>query len=81
MCYIQGIVYRILKPGVDDNRLPLNYHGITLVSVPSKIYCKVFNYRLDTFLETNDVLCEKQNGFRTKRSCEDNIYNLFNKKV
>ncbi|CAC5419450.1 unnamed protein product [Mytilus coruscus] len=41
-----GVVNPILKPGTNDKRLPTNYRGITITSVPSKIYCSVLNSRL-----------------------------------
>jgi len=65
-----GVINPILKPGSDDDRQPLNYRGITLMSVPCKIYCYILNQRLSTWLEHNDILCDEQNGFRSGRSCE-----------
>ena len=74
--WTSGVVNPILKPGTNDKRLPTNYRGITITSVPSKIYCSVLNFRLCKQLEDNDILCEEQNGFRPKRSCEEHIYSL-----
>lgn len=56
----------------------MNYRGITLVSVPSKIYCQchVLNSRLNEWMEANKILCDEQNGFREKRSCEEHIHTL-----
>ena len=70
--WTRGIINPIYKPGSDDDRNPLNYLGITLISVPCKIYCSVLNARLTSWLEAND----EQNGFRRGRSCEDHIYTL-----
>ena len=36
----------------------------------------MLNNRLSTFLESNSLLAEEQNGFRPKRSCEDHITTL-----
>jgi len=72
-----GVINPILKPGSDDDRLPLNYRGITLISVPCKIYCYVLNRRLSAWLEENNILCDEQNGFRRERSCEEHIHSLY----
>lgn len=70
----KSIVSPIPKAG--DNRDPLNYRGISLISIPCKIYCDVLNRRLSALLEKNDLLCEEQNGFRKNRSCLDHLYTL-----
>jgi hypothetical protein len=46
--WTSGIINPIFKPGSDDKKDPLSYWGITLISVPSKIYCNVLNTRLLT---------------------------------
>ena len=74
--WTRGIINPIYKPGSGDNRNPLNYRGITLISVPCKIYCAVLNARLTEWLEDNDMLCDEQNGFRKGRSCEEHILAL-----
>ncbi|CAC5391004.1 unnamed protein product [Mytilus coruscus] len=71
-----GIINPILKPGSDDDRNPMNYRGITLVSVPCKIYCNILNTRLSSWLENNEILCDEQNGFRRNRSCKEHIQPL-----
>ncbi|VDI81600.1 Hypothetical predicted protein [Mytilus galloprovincialis] len=71
-----GIIIPILKPGADDDRQPLNYRGITLISVPCKIYCYILNQRLSVWLDQNDILCDEQNGLRGGRSCEEHIHSL-----
>ena len=75
--WTSGIINPILKQGTDDDRQPLNYRGITLISVPCKIYCNILNHRLSTWLEKNNVLCDEQNGFRKGRSCEEHIHSLY----
>ncbi|CAC5395185.1 unnamed protein product [Mytilus coruscus] len=74
--WTKGIINPIFKCGSDTRNNPLNYRGITLTSVPSKIYCHVLNARLSSWLDDNDILCDEQNGFREKRSCEEHIYTL-----
>ncbi|VDI32581.1 Hypothetical predicted protein, partial [Mytilus galloprovincialis] len=73
----RSIINPILKPNSNDDRNPLNYRGITLVSVPCKIYCIILNARLEKWLEDNNYLCEKQNGFWKGRSCEEHIHSLY----
>ncbi|CAC5399361.1 unnamed protein product [Mytilus coruscus] len=60
----RSIINPILKPNSDDDRNPLNYRGITLISVLCKIYCIILNARLTKWLEDNNYLCEEKNGFR-----------------
>ena len=72
-----GVINPILKPGSDDDRQPLNYRGITLMSVPCKLYCYILNQRLSTWLEHNDILCDEQNGFRSGRICEEHMHSLY----
>ncbi len=56
--------------------MPLSYRGITLISLPSKIYCDILNKRLMVWLEINKVLVDEQNGYRKGRRCEDHLYSL-----
>ena len=72
-----GIINPIYKQGSDDERNPLNYRGITLSSVPGKVYCTVLNNRVSEWLEEHDVLCDEQNGFRKNPSCEEHILSLY----
>jgi hypothetical protein len=71
-----GIINPIVKPSSTDLRQPLSYRGITLLSVPCKIYCDILNRRLSTFIEEGNLLVEEQNGFRKQRSCIDHLYSL-----
>ena len=59
-----------------DPRNPLGYRPITLISVPCKVYAQILNARLEKWIETNNILCDEQNGFRKERSCLDHIYLL-----
>lgn len=74
----QGIINPIMKPGSTDPRKPLTYRGITLISVPCKVYCDILNRRLTNWLEDNDKISDAQNGFRKSRGCQEHVYTLYN---
>ena len=42
--WLEGLIFPIYKE--DDRRHPLNYRGITLLSVVSKVYTSIINERL-----------------------------------
>jgi len=44
---------------------PINYRPISLLEVPGKIYERLIQARLNTFLSENNILKERQHGFRT----------------
>ena len=72
----KAVISPIPKSGMSDNRDPLNYRGISLISVPCKIYCDILNQRITRWLEENSLLNEAQNGFRKDRSCMDHLHSL-----
>ena len=85
LCFQHGIVPRAWKRGIvqplpksGDMLLPGNYRGITLISVPCKIYCQILNTRLAKWLEEKGILVDQQNGFRKDRSCLDHQFALYN---
>ncbi len=53
-----------------------NCQGITLLSVPGKVFCNVLLQRLMT--EADNILREEQAGFRKGRSCSEQIFTLCN---
>lgn len=53
-----------------------NYRGITVLSCFSKLFTTVLNNRLNFYLESMNVLCEEQAGFRKNYSTMDHIFNL-----
>ena len=57
-----------------DARDPLQNRCITIVCCVAKIYSSIINRRLQNYLETNNIVAEEQNGFRTGRSCIDQIF-------
>ena len=68
----KGLIVNLFKKG--DKEDPGNYRGITLLGVVGKVFCKID--RLVRHLESAGVLHEGQAGFRAKRRCVDNIYEL-----
>ena len=69
-----GTIVKISKKGdlSDCN----NWKGITLLSVPGKIFCSILLNRIRSAVER--VLREEQVGFRPGRSCIDQIFALVN---
>ena len=51
-----------------------NYRGISLISVPGKVYARILENRLRSKVE--DSLSEQQSGFRPNRSVQDHIYSI-----
>ena len=53
-----------------------NWQGITLLSVPSKIFCKIIIQRITQAVD--DLLRNEQSAFCKRRGCTDNIFTLRN---
>ena len=53
-----------------------NWRGITLFSVPEKVFCKVLLNKLQTVVDR--TLPEEQAGFQSGRSCGEQIFTLRN---
>ena len=70
----EGLIVNIFKKG--DREDPANYRGITLLSVVGKVFCKILKNRLVQCLDKERALQEGQAGFRSNRSCMDNVYTL-----
>jgi hypothetical protein len=51
-----------------------NYRGISLLNAGYKIYTKIINKGLTNISDV--LISEKQNGFRTGRSCMDDIFTI-----
>jgi len=50
-----------------------NYRPVSLTSVPSKIMESIIKEKFMKFLESNNLLCRSQHGFRSGRSCLTNL--------
>ena len=70
----KGIIVKVPKKGSlsDCN----NWRGITLLSVPGKVFCKVLLNRLKNAVD--GAIREEQAGFRPGRSCSEQIFILRN---
>ena len=63
--WMQGVIFPLYKEG--DNRDPLNYRGITLLSVVGKVYTRVLTERLVRFAERKGGgIVEEQGGFQAE---------------
>ena len=67
-------IVNIFKKG--DKKDPGNYRGITLLNVVRKMYTKVIDSRLSTWLDTHGRLHVCQASFKSRRSCIDHVYSL-----
>ena len=67
----KGVIIPIPKKGTLTD-----WPGITLLSLPYKIFCKVIVKRLS--LAVNEVLRKEQAGFRKGRGCTEHIFSLRN---
>ena len=73
--WMQGVIFPLYKDG--DNRDPLNYRGITLLSIVGKVYNRVLTERLTQFAEREGGgIVEEQGGFRPGRGTEDQLFVL-----
>lgn len=70
--WAEGHIVKLPKKG--DLRKCNNYRGITLLSVPSKIFNRVILNRLQEAVDRR--LRDQQAGFRKDRSCTDHIATL-----
>ena len=53
-----------------------NYRPIALGDTVGKLFCRILNERLKTCVENGGVMGEEQNGFRSDRRGEDNMFVL-----
>ena len=72
--WTKGLIFTLPKKG--DLGKCDNWRGITLLSVPSKIFCRILLKRIEKAIDS--TLREEQAGFRRGRSCMDQIFALRN---
>lgn len=68
-----GVVVPLFKKG--DRRVCSNYRGITLLSLPGKVYARVLERRIRPIVEPR--IQEEQCGFRPGRGTLDQLYTLY----
>ena len=61
---------KLIPKANSDSKDPKNYRPISLLEVPGKILEKIVNKRLRDFLERNNIITDKQHGFRTSRGTD-----------
>ena len=67
-----GVVVPLFKKG--DRRVCSNYRGITLLSLPGKVYSRVLERRIRPIVKPQ--IQEEQCGFRPGRGTLDQLYTL-----
>ncbi|KAK3525208.1 hypothetical protein QTP86_023239 [Hemibagrus guttatus] len=67
-----GVVVPLFKKG--DRRVCSNYRGITLLSLPGKVYSRVLERRVQPLVEPR--IQEEQCGFRPSHGTLDQLYTL-----
>ncbi len=59
-----------------DQRVPLQYIGIFLLSTVYKLFSGILNKHIVNIADTNKLFADEQNGFRKGRSCIDHMFVL-----
>ncbi|KAK3526376.1 hypothetical protein QTP70_025405 [Hemibagrus guttatus] len=72
LAWATGVVVLLFKKG--DRRVCSNYRGITLLSLPGKVYSRVLERRVRPLVEPR--IQEEQCGFRPSRGTLDQLYTL-----
>ena len=70
-------VIPLFKAG--DNNVFTNYRPVSILPQFSKILEKIFNNRLDSFIEKHKILTDSQYGFRRNRSTSMALIELIEK--
>lgn len=72
--WAKGLIVKLPKKG--NLQICDNWRGITLLSIPSKIFCRVLLQHIEPVIDNK--LREEQAGFRKGRGCIDQIFALRN---
>ena len=67
----QALVVLIFKKG--DKHQPSNYRPVSLTSITCKLLEHIININIMHHFDQHRVLCDNQQGFRKKRSCETQL--------
>ena len=71
----KGIISPIYQ-NKGDKANPDNYRGITILSCFGKLFTAVLNNRFNKYLESMNLLCEEQAGFRKNYGTTDHLFSL-----
>ena len=71
-CWKTGVIVNLFKSG--DMYSTDNYRGLTINSCLAKLFNTVLNNRLMKFLESKNIICDNQIGFKTKARTSDHIF-------
>ena len=71
--WTKGLIIPLYKNKGDKSN-PNNYRGITLLSCTGKLFTAILNERLGKFCNDNNILSDKQAGFRSEHSTVDHIF-------
>jgi hypothetical protein len=74
--FVLRSVVTLLYKRKGDNASFDNYRGITITSVLYKLLATILNRRLQAVVETAGLVHDLQNGFRKKRSCQQQAFTL-----
>ena len=61
----------------DSRAIAANYRPISLTSHVVKVFERVVRKKMVDYLELNDLICGKQHGFRSGRSCLTQLLHHF----
>ena len=66
----KGLITPVFQKG--DKLDPANYRAITLLSIPGKVFCRMFLNRIQETIDTH--LMEEQCGFRSSHGTTDAVF-------
>ena len=72
--WCKGYIIPIFKNG--DPLMPSNYRGIAILSALSKLFNRILNDRLSKFICDNNLIDQKQIGFRKGSRTSDHMFML-----
>ena len=73
--WAKSIIIPLFK-GKGSFHIPANYRGISLLPCVSKVFTRILNSRLTSWLNSKNVIVEEQAGFRQHYSTIDNCFIL-----
>ena len=74
-CWKEAIMMPILKKGKNRSKV-LSYRPISLISSCCKLMERIINKRMQMYIESENIICHEQAGFRQYKSTEDQTTHL-----